>query len=162
MNRRVHVPVVLAVVLLAALGACRSDPTPVPRPAEATKQGSGQERHDLAPLTRRFPRLGDPLGATWYSGTLGGDRAPGPSTYWIDAVVELEPATAAALQREHAPAAAQEPPDVVDELRPDLSASGLLASSSLSSAFSTPGFSARVWLDPSGHRLVLSARGQGD
>lgn len=54
----------------------------------ARKEGSGEIRTDLTPLIERFPALEDAQSARWLSGTYGG-IAPGPSTYWIDAVVDL-------------------------------------------------------------------------
>lgn len=45
-------------------------------------------RSDPAPLLRRFPNLGHPVKTTWSSGTLG-DVVVGPTSYWIDAVVEV-------------------------------------------------------------------------
>lgn len=58
-------------------------------PTTAQKSGSGELRSDLLPLTTRFPALARASVATWMSGTMGDDRAPGPSTYWIDAIVTL-------------------------------------------------------------------------
>ncbi len=56
-------------------------------------------RSDLDPLLRRFPALGSPVSAAWQSGTLGDSRVPGPTTYWIDAVITLDPDTAATLRK---------------------------------------------------------------
>ncbi|MCL2490908.1 MAG: hypothetical protein FWF36_09375, partial [Propionibacteriaceae bacterium] len=53
------------------------------------KHTRGQRRTDLEPLTKRFPLLGSPVAAIWYSGQMGDDSIPGPTTYWIDAVVTL-------------------------------------------------------------------------
>lgn len=39
------------------------------------------------PLTKRFSVLADPREVQWMSGTYGNPRNPGPSTYWIDAVI---------------------------------------------------------------------------
>ncbi len=57
--------------------------------AVAQKSGSGELRSDLLPLTTRFPALARASGATWMSGTMGDRAVPGPSTYWIDAIVTL-------------------------------------------------------------------------
>jgi len=69
----------------------------------AEKSGTGETRTDLEPLTKRFSALGDPVAATWISGTMGSSDVPGPSTYWIDAVVEVTPAQADELRRDYAP-----------------------------------------------------------
>lgn len=124
------------------------------------KSGTGERRTDLEPLTDRFPALGSPVSATWYSGTLGRDEAPGPSSYWIDAVVHLSQEQTGELVQRHDPRASDGGPDVVDDLRADLPTAPLLASEELDRAFSTTGFVSRVWLDPGSGRLVLSATGQ--
>lgn len=89
----------LLLVALITLAGCGWGSEPPP-PTEPTKRVDERgTRTDLDPLTTRFPDLGDPVSATWQSGTLGGDRdAPGPSTYWIDAVVNVEPEAADSLR----------------------------------------------------------------
>ena len=62
---------------------------------------SGGLRTDSDPLTKRYAVLGTPRGVTWVSGTVGDERVPGPSTYWIDAVVVL----AVAVEQHHPPRA---------------------------------------------------------
>ena len=48
-------------------------------------------RHDLDPLTSRFPLVGHPLSALWVTWhSASGGVVPGPATYWIDAVITLE------------------------------------------------------------------------
>lgn len=90
-----------AFVCILATAACTND-DPSPRMGETTvtasqKNEASEVRHDLDPLTRRFPILGTPSSASWVSGTLGNDRMPGPATYWIDAVVQLPPEKISAL-----------------------------------------------------------------
>lgn len=84
-----------ALAVVAALGvvsACQpKDATQSSSPA--TKAGDGRIRTDLEPLVSRFPALGTPRSAQWSSGTMGDPAQIGPSTYWIDAVVELDPQT---------------------------------------------------------------------
>ena len=63
----------------------------------ASKSGDGTLRTDLEPLTTRFAALGAPVSAQWSSGTMGDSRVPGPSTYWIDAVVVVSPDVASRL-----------------------------------------------------------------
>lgn len=127
---------------------------------QVQKSGAGERRTDLEPLTDRFPALGSPVSATWYSGTLGRDEAPGPSSYWIDAVVRLSQEQTERLEQRYRPRATDDGPDVVEELRADLPSAPLLTSEELDRAFSTTGFVSRVWLDPGSGRLVLSATGQ--
>ncbi len=131
----------------------------------AEKSGTGQMRTDAEPLLKRFPLLGRPLATQWMSGTLGDARVPGPSTYWIDAIVDL-PADHAAWLRQtyglstasaqpHTPAPA---PEVTAGLLPVLGPGPWQGSRELDAAFSQQGFVARAYLQ--GHRLVLVAVGQ--
>lgn len=54
-------------------------------------------RTDRKPIADRFPQLGSFVDAHWVGGRLGEDQAPGPSTYFIEAVVTLSPDDAAQL-----------------------------------------------------------------
>ncbi|SMC48394.1 hypothetical protein [Janibacter indicus] len=89
----------LLLAALLTLAGCGwgSEPELPTEPTKAVDERG--TRTDLDPLTSRFPDLGEPVSATWQSGTLGDDRsAPGPSTYWIDAVVTVEPGVADSLR----------------------------------------------------------------
>lgn len=124
----------------------------------APKNGTGELRHDLEPLTRRFGALGQPQGATWMSGTTGSAAVPGPSTYWIDAVVQLAPAQAAALRQRHALQASATGPALVPGLTGHLPAGPWQVAASLDDALSTGGWAVKAHL--AGDALVLSALGQ--
>ena len=146
----------MAVALPLALSGCAA-PTPSPgRSSEplAEKSGSGEVRHDLEPLTSRFPQLANAESATWLSGSLGDDRVPGPALKWIDAVVTLPAADMAALRESYALAPADAAPRVVEALEPELPTS-LLAADGLDTAFSADGFQSRVYLADSADTLVL-------
>lgn len=157
-------------VLALALGgtACgsdhpkdgRSDPVSRESEAKAGKSGTGELRKQLPPLTKRFDALGSPQSATWMSGTMGDSDVPGPSTYWIDAVVTLAPGEARALRARYAATEAEAAPDVVDELSGKVPHHGLLASDALDRAFSQAGFVTKAFLDVESNRVVLTAKGQ--
>jgi hypothetical protein len=146
----------LVVALPVALVGC-STPAPAPGRSSAPaaeKSGSGEVRHDLEPLTSRFPQLANAQSATWLSGSLGDDRVPGPSLKWIDAVVTLPASDIAAMRSLYALAPADAAPRVVEALEPELPAS-LLAADDLDAAFSTDGFQSRVYLGEATDTLVL-------
>lgn len=126
--------------------------------SSATKTGTGDVRTDPEPLTKRFTALGQPVSATWMSGTLGGD-APGPSTYWIDAVVEVTPETAATL-RAASPEQTTETPAVEDDVRTALPSGQLLRSTSLDALFAQGSFRAKAYLAADSDTVVLVALGQ--
>jgi hypothetical protein len=159
----VTMSVTTALLALTTAACSTSSPTPpTDRPRStvnaATKTGTGQVRHDLDPLTKRFTALGRPVAATWMSGTLDGE-APGPSTYWIDAVVRLSPDTATAL-RAHSPAPTTETPDVEDGVRSALPTGQLLCSDALDAAFAQGSFRAKAYLAADSDTVVLVALGQ--
>jgi|SRR6478735_153593 len=155
---------VTAALLALTTTACgTSSPTPPndrtrSTVSATTKTGTGEVRHDLDPLTKRFTALGAPVSATWMSGTLGGE-APGPSTYWIDAVVRLTPDAASAL-RAHSPAPTSETPAVEDGVRSALPSGGLLRSDALDAAFAQGSFRAKAYLSADSDTVVLVALGQ--
>lgn len=156
-----------AVVAVSLTASCGSDASPSDRTdttvttdtPRAEKTGTGERRTDLDPLTKRFAALGTPTSATWCSGTLGDDDVPGPSSYWIDAVVTLDPDTIGSLISTHAAAPTDTRPDIVPELGDDLPAGELLRSPQLDSAFSTS-FSTQAWISRESAQVVLTAKGQ--
>lgn len=152
---------VLTLLVLYAVVGCSPAPSTGDAPTSAVKNPPGAVRHDLPPLTSRFPLLGEPTGSTWFAGTVGSDRAPGPSTYWIDAVVDVPSATVASLLAEHSPVPAGTSPDVVPELASEVPAGELLRSDELDAAFSTAQWLASVWVAPSSGRVVVVSIGQG-
>ncbi len=114
-------------------------------------------RTDPEPLRKRFPKLGPTFDAQWMSGQYGDARAPGPTTYWIDAVIVLPEDLAARLTTEHQPVETTETPTVVDGLRPRLPAGPLLTSTALNAAFAPDEGSTRAYLDRATDTLVLVA-----
>jgi hypothetical protein len=142
--------VCLGPLFVACGGRDRSvGPTPVP-PTEV--------RHDVAPLTSRFPALGAPRTASWvtWNSAPPGDRGvPGATTYWIDAVVELAPATATDLIARYRPQAGGRSPDVQDLLRDALPPGPYLTGAALDSAFTTPQFASTAYLDPAAEVVVV-------
>lgn len=122
-----------------------------------SKVGSGETRHDLEPLTKRFPVLAGATDASWLSGELEGS-APGPTTYWIDAVVTVPEATASTLLATD-PAPATTTPEVVTPLAgsvPD----GLRTSSALDDLFAQGDFRGTAWVTADGRTVVLTALGR--
>jgi hypothetical protein len=123
------------------------------------KSGTGELRSDTAPLLKRFPLLGQPQSVKWMSGTMGDSQVPGPSTYWIDAVVRLQAEQAAALRRQYTltTAAASNMP-VAPSLREHLPRSPWESSNALNKALSQQGWSVKAYV--SADDLVLTALGE--
>lgn len=121
---------------------------------------SNQIRHDLEPLTKRFPEIGKPVSAKWMGGTLGaesGSRAtvPGPSDYWIEAIIELEPVTADALRSKYAPTATGEAPQLKDDLQKDVPAGPYLTSVAMDKALSNNDWRSAAYLHSGSNTLVM-------
>lgn len=151
---------IIAVVMIASglLTSCSTpavDPTPAPA---ATRSGTGELRHDLKPLTDRFARLASATKATWMSGTLGDDRVPGPSTYWIDAVVTLDEADYAALRSETDAQSTTETPAVDPGLEDELPDGPFLRSDALDDLFSPDDYESTVFLDDASRTVVVTSR----
>ncbi|MCV7386144.1 hypothetical protein H7K14_20235 [Mycolicibacter longobardus] len=125
----------------------------------ATKNAPNPLRHDSEPLTKRFPRLGSPVTTSWVSGDMGDPRVPGPSTYWLDCIVELAPATIADLKARYRPAPTTVHPDVSGTLAGVLPAGSYLASGALDEAFSSTSISSTVFLAEQAPVIVISALG---
>lgn len=152
MGRRLAVLLVLA---LAVLSGCAGGGGDTPGPRKVVDERG--MRTDLAPLTQRFPLIGEPESAQWQSGTLGDDRtAQGPSLYWIDGVVELAPQTASRLRLDAGP-----PAGTVPELTPDIAdlvPGGRLAPvGGIGQGAGHEGWSSQSWLVEGTDTLVFSA-----
>jgi hypothetical protein len=137
----------------------RGDDEDQPGSPAAQKSGSGELRTDAEPLTRRFAVLDAPLQVTWMSGTFGSPRNPGPSTYWIDAVVTLGAATAEELVSAYSPAPTSDVPEVVNGMREHLPPGPFHTSAALDDAFDEGRWRASAYLDPQAVTLVLVATG---
>jgi len=152
---------VLALVVVCLLSGCSPTPgagTPT-RATAASHEGTGEVRHDLAPLVDRFPQLQGAESATWLSGTLGDGRVPGPTTYWIDAVVVLDPSSYAALRaKADASAESADLPDLDPGLDASLPAGPFARADALDQEFSAAERSTAVFLDDATSSVVLSTR----
>lgn len=114
-------------------------------------------RHDLDPLTKRFPEIGRPVSATWVTWNSASGGFPGPTTYWIDAVMTLEPAATEALVARYQPGTEGKGPHVQQLLRDDVPAGPFVTGAALDRALSTSGWRSSAYLDPPNNRLVISA-----
>lgn len=123
-----------------------------------------QVRYDLAPLIKRFPVIGNPVSATWMSGTLGAQSdsratVPGPSVYWIEVIIELEPATTDTLRSKYAPTATGETPHLNDNLRTEVPAGTFLTSPALDTALSNNDWRSMAYLHSGSNTLMMRSVG---
>lgn len=148
---------VAAALLLLTAAACGTT-QPEKGPTMPSKSGTGELRTDLEPLTKRFPLLTEAEKAEWMSGTFGDDRVPGPSTYWIDAIVTLPRSTLAEIDK--GSSENPTPPEVVEGLRDHLPEGPYLTGPSLDDAFTNDNWSATAYRAKDTNVVVLVARGQ--
>jgi hypothetical protein len=149
-------------VVLAGCGAgedtSRSQGTPTAT-VTAHARPSGEVRTDLAPIKRRFAALGTPERASWQAGILGDVRVPGPSSYWIDAVVTLQPESARTL-RKSGTATTTAAPVITAALRSALPSGPWLTGDDLNRVVSgTYGYACRAYLAKDTDVIVLIAEG---
>lgn len=126
----------------------------------AQKRDANPVRHDLEPLLKRFPELGTPVSASWVSGNVGDPNVPGPSLYWLDAVVTLTPATATQLAQKYAPATAPGRPDVWTTLQDVLPPGPLSSGEQLNRAFTSNDVKTKAYLAEDAPVIVLVAMGE--
>jgi hypothetical protein len=157
MRRNMSAAVVACLTFVVS--ACNPAP-PASSNAPAAKTTSNPVRHELEPLTKRFPALGSPVSASWVSGDMGDPRVPGSSRYWIDAIVEVSPATADGLKATHRPLPTADRPDVWETLRDVLPQGGFLASDQLDAAFTSTKISGHVFLAADAPVVVITATGE--
>ncbi|MDA2894442.1 hypothetical protein PDG61_26280 [Mycolicibacterium sp. BiH015] len=138
-----------ALLLCGVLAACSPS---------SVEQAERELRTDTEPLTSRFPAIGTPVSATWVTWNNADPRVPGPTTYWIDAVITLQPQTARALA-DLAPATHVSTPEVAEEVRAEVSGGPFVTGTALNGALSTPGWAATGYLDDARNLLVLNAVG---
>lgn len=108
-------------------------------------------------MTKRFPAIGTPEAVTWVSWNSASSDVPGPTTYWIDAVVTLQPQTTTALVATFQPAADGTTPSVHDMLRSAVPPGPFLTGTALNTALSTSGWAANAYLDRERNQLVINA-----
>lgn len=153
--------VTAAVVLTGCAGQPPSDgrapitTTPITTGADAAHP----VRTDLPPLLARFPALGGARSASWVGWASAGGRSsvPGPSTYWIHAVVDVGTDRVAALADTHhaMPVAG---PRIAAALAAAMPAGDLLGGTGLDAAFTSGQWHTSAFLSPGTGEVVLISR----
>lgn len=149
-SRRVLAAIGLGVLTMSS---CDGQRKPIP----ASKKVKGGKRTDAAPLIERFPALGTPVSVAWYSGTVGSSDI-GPSTYWIDAVVEVTVGTSARLAGLGTGSAAT--PKVVEDLQPEVPDGAFISSPELDAALHLDRWQVKAFLQEASNTVVISALGE--
>ncbi len=158
-GRRLVVTAAIGVAVASGLAGCVGASSSSPA-APATKRIDGGLKTDAAPVLKRLTGLVQPQGIRWASGTFGDPRNPGPSTYWIDALVTLAPADAARWQA-LATDSVVLPADVAAPVTAILPAGAWRGSAELDAALKpVAGWSAHGYLAEGGGTLLVTAMGE--
>jgi hypothetical protein len=149
----------VALALALVITGCQSDePT---GPDMTSTIDAAEVRTDRQPIADRFPRLGSFVDAHWVGGRLGDDRVPGPSTYFIEAVVTLSPDDVARLTGEYDFAPAPAAPQAPQSLNPFVEGGGPWSTSSeLESGFGPADWVSEVFVRLDEGVAYVSARGE--
>lgn len=123
------------------------------------KNGDGKLHHELEPLISRIPALSQVESATWTSGTLGSNRAPGPSVYWIDVVAVLPQSAADELRADLTASTTADAPTLAAPLASAVPSGQWLTGSDLDAHFSAGSWSSRVHLQAEGTTLIVEITG---
>ncbi|MET7773828.1 hypothetical protein [Nocardia sp. NPDC005366] len=125
--------VVAILLALIALSGCvptfsdpESDGTPTP--------DYGSIRYDPEPLIEYFPLIGQPKSVAWRTWNNASGRVPGPTIYWIEAVVGLTEETAATLRSRFASAEQVQAPRVKGDLNSSVPGGSYLSGRELDTA----------------------------
>ncbi|HEY9266953.1 MAG TPA: hypothetical protein VIQ11_20360 [Mycobacterium sp.] len=145
----------VALGILLVLTACQGkDQEPA-----ATAPPAPVVRHDTEELAQTFPALGSPMAASWitWGNTTSSSESSRLELNWIDAVVQVTPATMEVLVTEHETEEIGRRPAVQKVLEPDLPAGPFLTGVELNIAFGGDRRSTRVFLDPPRNTVVLQS-----
>ncbi|MBX7434417.1 hypothetical protein JDV09_20280 [Mycobacterium sp. Y57] len=112
-------------------------------------------RHDVEELARMFPALGTPVSASWIRWDNGDQSAV--KVVWIDAVVQVTPATMDELVSGYASEDRGQHPAVQKVLEPDVPPGPFRTGVDLNIAFDGDRISTRVFLDEQRDTVVLQS-----
>jgi hypothetical protein len=113
-------------------------------------------RHDTEALTEIFPALGSPVSAAWiiWDNTA---EAANLQLEWIDAVVQVTPATMNSLVKQHESELSRQRPAVQKVLEADVPPGPFRTGVELNMVFGAERRSTRVFLDPPRDTVVLQS-----
>ncbi len=141
--------------ILLALTACQHQQ----EPDVTTSPPPPVVRHDTEPLAQTFPALGAPVSASWIVwGSNGSGGEPSKlKLEWIDAVVQVAPATMNELVTRYDPEDVGHRPAVQKVLEPDLPPGPFLTGVEMNVFFGATRRSTRAFLDPAHNTVVLQS-----
>jgi hypothetical protein len=149
----------IALALVLTITACQSADTTGSDMASAID--SAEVRTDRKPIADRFPQLDSFIDAHWVGGRLGDDQMPGPSTYFIEAVVMLDPDDLVRLADRYEFTRAPAPPRPPAALAQLIEGSSAWSTSAeLEAGFGPSDWSSNVFVSLDDGVAYVSARGE--
>ena len=151
------------VLIAAVLGltACLRDRPDAPaEPAGAQKILEKSAQTDTAPVLSRTRGISEDATMLWFSGTMG-SGAPGPSTYWIDARIEVDDAQAQQWRSLCDGVGEPSVPDIVPELADALDGEQLTECPALAAELGDGRWEQRAWISAEDPVVVLTLLGDG-
>lgn len=115
---------------------------------------------DSAPVLSRTRGIPEDATMLWFSGTTG-SGAPGPSTYWIDARIDVDEAQAQQWRSLFEEVGEPSAPDIIPELADALDGADLAECPELAAELADGGWDQRACISHDQPVLVLSLLGQG-
>ena len=127
---------------------------------KAAKTGDGKVRNELAPIAARFPMLKNAKSIQWTSGVMGDPAMPGPSLYWIDAVIRPDAALLEKISQLESLAHAQPPGDMHPAIQRLIPEGRYQTSPELDGLFTHGTWLCQAYFEPSQNLVLLLAKGQ--
>ncbi len=145
----------MPLAILLSLTACQQQQ----QEPEATAPPPPVVRHDTQPLAATFPALGAPVSASWIAWNNNGTSAESSKLQleWIDAVVQVTPATMNTLVTQYESEDTGQRPAVQKVLESALPPGPFRTGVELNMAFDAERRSTRVLLDPQRDTVVLQS-----
>jgi hypothetical protein len=149
----------IALALALTVAGCQSDDTTGSDMTSAIE--TAEVRTDHKPIADRFPQLGSFVESHWVGGRLGDDGIPGPSTYFIEAVVTLNADEVALLAGRYDFSRTPAPPQPPSSLAPFIQGgSAWYTSAELESGFGPSDWVSNVFVRLDDGVAYISARGE--
>lgn len=167
---RVKARVVLVVAAVTVVtAACLPNPDPADPSGQESYSAEQQSqkqietpevRDDVEPVRRYLEGLPEDVDVAWQGGSLGSTssarEAPGPTDYWLDAVITLRPQDADQLRSGYDLSPLDQVAPLVPKIADRVPAGPQVGSPELDAAIFTPGKAGRLGLV--GDTLVVSVR----
>lgn len=148
---------------LAGLHGCdmtNMETNPGSAEMKAAKTGDGKVRNELAPIAARFPMLKNAKSIQWTSGVMGDPAMPGPSLYWIDAVIRPDAALLEKISQLEGLAHAQPPGDTHPAIQRLIPEGRYQTLPELDGLFTHGTWLCKAYFEPSQNLVLLLAKGQ--